>query len=77
MTPQEKATWAEARRDELATFLAEALRYRGRRNWPGSETNPTNQIYDQFLPVAADLLQALDEMHTAAVQAAQEGQKDP
>lgn len=74
MTPQEKAAWTQDRREGLAAFVEEALRYRGRRNWPGSETNPTNQIYDQFLPVAADLLQALDELHTAAVQ---EGQKDP
>ncbi len=76
MTLQEKADWAQARHDGLAAFVVEATRYRSRRNWPGSENNPTNQIYDRFLPEAADLLQALEEM-TAAAQTAQEGNKNP
>ena len=42
MTPEEVAVWAEARRDGLAAFVAEATQYRARRNWPGSENNPTN-----------------------------------
>lgn len=59
--PSRQMERAQDWHEGLAAFVAEALRYRGRGNEPGSETNPTNQIYDQFLPIAADLLVALDE----------------
>lgn len=62
MAQQEIAAWELARHEGLAAFVAEATRYRRRRNWPGSDNNPTNQLYDQFLLEAADLLQALDEI---------------
>ena len=77
MTPQEKVAWVQARYEGLAAFVAEARRYRSRRTWPGSDQNPTNQMYDRFLPEAADLLAALEEMRMTADQAAQEGQQDP
>ena len=77
MAPLERATWATARRDGLAAFLEEATRYRSQRNCPGSENNPTNQLYDRFLPEATDLLAALEEIRVQADQAAQEAPESP
>ena len=70
MSAAEFAQWAEARRMALADFVAYAQSYLARRNWPGSETNPTNQRYHAFLIEAADLLAGLAEMGEDAERAA-------
>jgi hypothetical protein len=75
MTPAEVAQWAAERRVALADFTSHAQAYINKRNWPGSEHNPTNQRYNEFFKEAADLLAALDELYELAEQFDQ-GDKD-
>jgi HPt (histidine-containing phosphotransfer) domain-containing protein len=72
MSATEFEEWTRARIAGLDAFMREAQRYRSGRNWPGNETNRTNQIYDAFLSEAADLLAALEEMRAAAEKEAQQ-----